>query len=186
MKLFNGRRSLIISDDKWRSVLLLSSNLYLSDVEVRLINLTFLAHQPFSSFNVRVPSKKNFYNFRQYGLLMNVMNTGNCSVLGPKLPVLSRSQEKCCIDLDKTYLKVCQAPGCQDIAWATVTHTDWSKFCKQSNMRREEVWSQDGDNNGFLIVIRHSELRDTVLNMIRHDTKIHVTSLSSHSLATPE
>lgn len=58
MKLFNGRRSLIISDDKWRSVLLLSSNLYLSDVEVRLINLTFLAHQPFSSFNVRVPSKK--------------------------------------------------------------------------------------------------------------------------------
>ena len=62
MKLFNGR-SHIISDDKWRSVLLLHSNLYLSDVEVRLINLTFLAHQPFSSFNVRVPSKKKLLLF---------------------------------------------------------------------------------------------------------------------------
>ena len=62
-------------------MLLLTSNLYLSDVEVRLINLTFLA-PTFSSFNVRIPSK-NFYNFRQYGWLMNVMNTGNCSCLGP-------------------------------------------------------------------------------------------------------
>ena len=79
MKLFNGG-SHIISDDKWYSVALLSSNLYLSDVEVRLINLTFLAvHQPFSSFNVRVPSK-NFYNFWQLG--WPLMNTGNCSVLG--------------------------------------------------------------------------------------------------------
>ena len=62
MKLFNG-------NDKRYSVALLSSNLYLSDVEVRLINLTFLTvHQPFSSFNVRVPSK-NFYNSWQLGLL---------------------------------------------------------------------------------------------------------------------
>ena len=131
MKLFNGC-SHIISDDYRRRVLLLTSNLYLSDVEVRLINLTFLA-PTFSSFNVRIPSK-NFYNFRQYGQLMNVMNTGNCSCLRPIVDclfwVLARRRNV--VDLDKTYLKVCQAPGCQDILSLCLgpgcCHSHWAQI----------------------------------------------------------
>ena len=116
---------------------------------------------------------------------MNGKNTGNCSVLGPKLPVLSRLQEKCC-RLGQNLSESLSSPRLPRYCLGCC-HSHWLRQILQTiKHEASQVWSQDRDNNGFLIVILHSELRDSVLNMIRHQTKIHVTSLCSHSLATPE